>query len=125
MTTTMVERWNRALLEINEWAAAVDSMRSKFTELERTVGTRFHKVLAALEARALLHGEPKTSNTDPFDYYRRILLHPFQVFLVEHNWAAAFRDSEDYSGLEHLPNQWDFRTPYPDCCFELTVCGRR
>lgn len=40
-----------------------------------------------------------------------------QVFVVEHDWAAAFKGATDFDG--------DFRAPYERCCFEFKITGKR
>jgi hypothetical protein len=41
-----------------------------------------------------------------------------EVFVVEHDWAAAFEGAQDYAGND------DWRLPYDLCCFEFRLSGR-
>ena len=41
-----------------------------------------------------------------------------QVFVVQHNWGAAFSKADDFKGGEWL-------LPYRDCVFEFRITGRR
>lgn len=41
-----------------------------------------------------------------------------QLFVVEHNWAAAFRNAAGYDGME-------YKLPYDECAFEMKMGGKR
>jgi hypothetical protein len=41
-----------------------------------------------------------------------------QIFLVQHDWAAAFQNATDF-------DEGDFRLPYQECIFEFRIAGRR
>ena len=109
----MGARWDKAVIETNEW--------SKSLQLERPPGTAFHRALDAWKANDFLY-YPTVEPAEAAAYHDRLLSRPYQVFLVEHDWAAAFRGSQDYEGL---PDQWDFLTPYPECCWEFQISGKR
>ncbi len=113
MGADMAVRWNAAVLETNEWV--------KQLTLQRASGSRFHKALFALQQSDVLH-HPGFDLATAIDYYRRILDHEYQVFVVEHDWAGAFEGSGEFDAL---PEKFDFRMPYPDCCFEFQLNGKR
>src|SRR5438045_2910569 len=107
MSADMGVRWNAAVRETNEWV--------KQLTLQRATGTRFHKALSALHQRDVLH-YPGVELEKALDYYRGILDHEYQIFVIEHDWAGAFEGASEFEGF---PEKWDFRTPYPDSCFEF------
>jgi hypothetical protein len=113
MATSMGVRWNAAVLETNEWI--------KELKLQRAIGSHLHKALGAIDSGDALH-HPETDTATAMDYYRGLLDKEDQVFVVEHDWAAAFEEAEESGGM---PAQWDFRTPYPNCCFEFQLNGKR
>lgn len=41
-----------------------------------------------------------------------------QVFVVQHDWAAAFKDAQDFDG-------GDYALPFDEVCFELRISGKR
>jgi hypothetical protein len=60
-----------------------------------------------------------------FDYvahYRRLFDHRFHVFLIEHDWAAAFANS---NMLGDPTQSIEFRPPYDHTCHEFLISGKR
>ncbi len=112
----LIDRWNNAIKEVIAW--------SPHAHLERAQGTQFHHALTALLERDLVR-TPQATEQEHEDWYRKALEHPFQVFVIEHDWAAAFADAEDFANKDDWPVKVDFRLPYPECCFEFQFSGKR
>jgi hypothetical protein len=71
---------------------------------------------------------PQASDEAHRSWYRQTLEPPYQVFLIEHDWAAAFARADEFGDPrvnEQGKEIWDFSLPYPDCCFEFQFSGRR
>lgn len=100
-----------ALEELMPWMESL-AKSPRSVVLERAEGAAFHKVMGKGNALYLLadDGKPSTLNLEGFE--------DAQVFVVQHNWAAAFSGAQDFLGGE-------FRLPYETCCFEFRVSGRR
>lgn len=98
-----------------EWATAHKSFR-----LEAPQKSSWHKVREAFEAGHIIHGkenekgeiERAGAEFDPF-----FTTEP-QVFLVEHDWSAAFTKATDF-------DEGEFPMPFANCAFEFMVSGRR
>lgn len=103
----IIDRWNSAIREIDDWKESA--------RLERAEGTQLHNALTALAENGLVQA-PEVGQREHTDWYRSILDHHFQIFVIEHDWAAAFSGAGE---TEPGQDVWDFRLPYPDCCFEF------
>lgn len=85
--------------------------------LEKPSGTKFHDFMAALREGAVVDvtQQEGLQSAKVRDEYLE-MLDPISVFLVEHDWASAFRNAEDYAGGEiHLPDE--------ACAFECRIGG--
>lgn len=108
-------RYEPAVRELVEWVNRL--------VLQRPVGSQLHNLLEDWKTGKLIR--PRTSAGEDFDAHTARLLSPkFQVFLIEHDWSSAFDDVEGFAPDPDGPT-YDFRTPYPDCCFELFLSGKR
>jgi hypothetical protein len=92
--------------------------------LGRVDQSAWHKVREAHEATKILWG---SVDVDGFDSgnnfkidgsYDPYLIHEPQIFLVQHNWAAAFDGAKDFS-------EGEFPLPFDHCAFEFRLDGRR
>lgn len=108
-----IERWNRAEMEVTGLAGDC--------RLRAAGNSRFQHFVAAFERGDLLHPH----DADPreaIDFYRQHFDRPFQVVVVEHDWARAFGAAID-SG--EIAGDHDYRLPFPQTLFEFNVSGRR
>jgi hypothetical protein len=74
---------------------------------KNTVGRRHLFVDALLSDR--VHGTEEA--------WKRADWSEVQSFVVQHDWAAAFKHATDYLDAD------DFRLPFPSCCFEFRISG--
>lgn len=81
---------------------------------ERPVGTKMHEFRAAYDANTLANVTLKSTSAAPFLREWETV----HVFVVEHDWRSAFAGA-DIGDIEER------KTPYPLCCFELVISGRR
>lgn len=114
MESTFEKRWDAAIYESRDWGSNPQIMRAH--------GSSFHKFLEAYHARDLLYF-PSHDRANAYAYFARQFVRPFQIFVVQHDWAAAFRGAE-ISG-DARKGEDDFRLPYPDCLFEFEISGKR
>lgn len=106
-------RWNPIIHETRAWVAG--GLR-----LQRPNGSVLHQLIEAYQAKELVAPD----DDDNTEYWRSILGHEFHPFVIEHDWAAAFANSDidlaEDIGLARLGP-----IPYPHCCFEFMVSGKR
>lgn len=97
-------------------ASAVETLRKWASQsslpMSNPNGSSWHKLLAAWRSLEVVQGTNDDREQESF-----FAMEP-KVFLVEHDWAVAFRDGAEFgSGA--------FRLPYPACCFEFVLGGKR
>jgi hypothetical protein len=107
-------RWNAAIHESLQWVANA--------RLERAGGSVFHRLATALRAGDLLH-HPGSDPADAHAFYRLHFDRPFEIFVVEHDWATAFDGALETGALGDGGD--GYRLPYPECCFEFVIAGKR
>lgn len=98
-----------------KWIESYESFR-----LEAPHQSVWHKVRTAFDAGHIIHGGTDANGQlarvgaefDPF-----FVTEP-QVFLIEHDWSAAFAKATDFEDGE-------FPLPFANCAFEFTLSGRR
>ena len=100
---------------VNELVAWVDAG----LRLQRVDGTVFHQLLDDFRLGRMIIPETYLPGFDFDAHNRRLLNHDFQVFVVQHDWAQAFANS-DLSFDESSS-----RPPYDHCCFEFLISGKR
>ncbi len=88
-------------------------------KLQRARGTVFHKLRAA--ARPNNQASRPDVPDDYMQFMGSLVEHgDFQIFIVEHDWAAAFKNADqldvDLTGV---------KLPYPLSIFEFVISGRR
>jgi hypothetical protein len=103
----------RVKSERNEWGdkhtadtAEIDLRLSGELRLEKPQGSSLHHLIDCMKAKG---------HTD-HPYLGAI--GKFESFIVEHDWAEAFKGAEDFDG-------GDFRLPFDNTCFEFRVNGLR
>jgi hypothetical protein len=93
--------------------------------IENPQSTAWHKVRAAYLGKRILLGD--VNKADAVFNYEQLKIGdthaPFfdeepQVFLIEHNWAAAFEGASDF-------DEGEFPLPYQHSAFEFVLSGRR
>lgn len=104
--TDKARREISASTEIIEWMRA--GLRA-----ERISGTRMHDFRTAVLADNLANVQIKFPDALFPGGWSTI-----GVFVVEHDWASAFAEAE-------IENITERRLPFPVCCFELNISGRR
>lgn len=104
---TMQERVPAAL-ELKEWMA-------RPPKLEKADGSALHRMVAAmLGSRLIWMLSP--ADTDPARQLTGVT--QMQSFVVQHDWASAFKGAEEYEA-------GDFELPYDLNCFEFRITGKR
>lgn len=93
--------------------ACKDWLETNPSRLESPRGSVWHKLLEARQAGRVLY-IPKDDEGRAALFFE----HQPQVFVVEHNWAAAFSGADDFAG-------GSFRLPFDLTCFEFKTSGRR
>jgi len=81
-------------------------------KLEKNDCSRLHQLISALKLQYKYMPEA-IKGGNPLDY-------PWDEvtpFVVEHDWAAAFKNATDY-------NEGSFNLPYERCAFEFRISGR-
>lgn len=92
--------------------------------LQRPNGTKLHYLIDDWKTGKLARPSQDHTSGQAFDLHTaQLLSREYQVFLVEHDWAGAFEGSKDFA-VDIGVTPYDFRTPYPDCCFEFTISGK-
>lgn len=103
-------RKHDAVGELHNWFSAPFVM-------QKPNGSAAHRVVSAfrngawIEPLASRRPDGRPDNRDALDGLE-------QIFLVEHDWAAAFAKAEDFAGGV-------FRLPYKVCLFEFQISGHR
>jgi hypothetical protein len=104
-----------AITELKTWVDAPLIM-------QRARGTQLHSLIDDWRSNKLFR--PRPAQDEDFDAHTARLLSPdFQVFVVEHDWATAFEGSSEFA--KKPGTEFDFRMPYPHCCFEFFISGKR
>jgi len=80
--------------------------------LAQPQGSAWYKLRDAWKRNAVLNG-----TTDAADQSKYFQSEP-HVIVVEHDWAKAFSGAGDF-------NAGEFHLPFPRCCFEFQMGGRR
>lgn len=83
--------------------------------LEKPQGTSVHHFLDHLHEVEKIKGAP--TDAESLNAYT-FIKSDFQSFVVEHNWAAAFENVQDFDG-------GDVRLPFQFTCFEFRISGIR
>jgi hypothetical protein len=78
---------------------------------ERAAGTRMHEFVQAARSDDLVNAQME-------DSLRAIVDGTVGIFVVEHDWAGAFAEADIGEVTER-------KLPFPQCCFELGISGRR
>jgi len=105
--------------EFNGWTGEDGTGR-----LERATGSRAHILQTAIENDRIVMWST-VGRDDAKDSSRAVLSHvdeplPIgQVFVVEHDWDAAFAGAEDFDDVRR-----EFHLPYENVCFEFQVSGK-
>lgn len=91
----------------------------KELKLERATGSRAHALRDAMDNGKLVTWD----EYDPGGTLRYVAARESEVigesFVVEHDWAAAFKGAQDFvDGAE-------YRLPFDHCCFEFQIGGTR
>jgi hypothetical protein len=105
------QRWNAAIDETGAWLQ--DRLR-----FARANGSVLHQLLDAWHNDELIYG-PMQDNWNPSVHFKALLDFKFHTFVVEHDWAGAFANSDLHLNLEEL------RQPYNHCSFEFEISGKR
>jgi hypothetical protein len=80
--------------------------------MQRPVGSAWHKLSEAFRAgRVAYHQQALNGASGFFDASPH-------VFVVEHDWASAFRGAEDFA-------DGNYKLPFDLCCFEFQISGAR
>lgn len=98
-----------ALKALEPWAS-----RERF-QLERNDCSRLHKLVEAHAAGKVINGDTKL----PLPMDHAAWLEEAKPFVVQHDWAAAFANAEEYKGTAD-----DFILPYQLSAFEFRMSGR-
>lgn len=93
-------------------AWAVEAYEAK---MEPPGGSGWHKLVEALEAGKVFS---VAKPAEPLFVVNAFIGDPPQIFVVEHDWAAAFEGATDI-------DQGDYHLPYPHCAFEFRFAGTR
>lgn len=94
-----------------EWDNRID----EGAKLEPPGGSGWHKLVEAYEA-----GKVFSISSDPAPLFvlEAFIGHPPQIFVIEHDWGAAFAGATDIEDGEYY-------LPYQHCAFEYRMCGNR
>lgn len=108
-----LENMQAAFAEIEEWAKS-----GGFT-LERPTGSVIHQLRQdIIDGTALVFHMRKEFPRVADDYEQEVFAES-QIFLVEHDWAAAFAKAGDYE------DDAEFHLPFEVCVFEFKISGHR
>lgn len=83
--------------------------------LQRPVGSAWHKLLEAYASGKL---EVIPTDMDRAKHVEPFFKEPPHVFVIEHDWAAAFNGATDYA-------EGEYKLPFDQCCFEFRISGQR
>lgn len=110
----------------NLWSGAVAETRTWMggeLRLQRPDGSVLHQLLEAWRKREIIEGSPRFGFTsDPVTHFASLLDANFHVFVVEHDWASAFANSNIKLFSK---DEMEFIQPYEHCCFEFLISGKR
>jgi hypothetical protein len=112
---------------MNELFGSEASLRdwAKNARLMKAMGTKLHHLRAAVSPDNLM---ARPENFEPAQQLEKMfgtLLHDrvdgvrLHAFVVEHDWARAFENAEDFGDDAQV------RLPFPACLFEFSISGRR
>lgn len=117
-----VERNIRSLDEEKAWATKTKDAYGELLEwldaplvLQKPPATMFHQLRQAVIDDEALIAAQLNNPIEPADYEE--CWRDAAVFVVEHDWAAAFDKGQDYEGGE-------FKLPDETCVFEFRIGGR-
>lgn len=99
----------RILEGLRPWAKRQDYA------LERNDCSRLHKLGEAIRAGKVINEDGSMVHKDR--QANAAIWENAQPFVVQHDWAAAFKGATDYV-------DGDFRLPYTHCAFEFRISGR-
>lgn len=97
--------------EIKAWASGP-------LTLEKPPGTMFHKLIDQANESQLIIVEHLLRKRPDDSKELADSIVDASVFVIEHNWAGAFRNAKDYVGGE-------YRLPDDVCAFEFRISGRQ
>lgn len=97
--------------EVENWA------KSGNFKLERPTGSHLHHLRQDILCGAA-HVYHKRKGHSPPDDYESVFAES-HVFLVEHDWGAAFANAGEYA------EGWEYHLPFEVCVFEFKVNGRQ
>lgn len=83
----MGAKWDKAVIETDEWA--------KSLQLERPCGTAFHRALDAWKANEFLY-YPTVEPAKAAAYHDGLMSRSYQVFLVEHDIVGGVLAYNNY-----------------------------
>jgi hypothetical protein len=114
-----VDVMNKELSEIEDEVALkaeIEDWLAKPMVMQKPQGSAWHKIQDATRRKEVFSLKPNGAGLGKAsvkgDYSKA------NVFVIEHDWAAAFEGSEGYEDTE-------VRLPYGLCVFELRLSGRR
>lgn len=110
----------RAVDSGREQVAALESIRpwlyrTSF-QLEANDCSRIHKLHEAFRAGRVINVGKTLAPPDTTDLMGQQWINGNQPFVVQHDWAAAFKNATDYA-------DGPFRLPYDLCAFEFRISG--
>jgi hypothetical protein len=106
-----VDELRRIDEEYQAWRE-IDRIARRPISFAKPQSSQLHDLLEWLKAGAEHVKEPDYISS--FD----VICKNTHVFLIEHNWHAAFKNARDFDGGE-------IKYPYPMSCFELQIPGAR
>lgn len=106
------ERRYKAVAELADW------IRRGSAVLERPGHSIFHNFLEEQASLVIVNDELLLQPGWALDL-EQSKFDDYQVFLVEHDWAAAFKNATDFAEGE------EFKAPYDRCAFEFKFSGMR
>jgi hypothetical protein len=105
-----MEQQAAALTEFIAWMKQHRAPPQPALSLQPATASHYHKMRDNIVTRV---GDDMRSNP---------LLDEMQVFVLEHNWAAAFRDNAQVNTGSYA--EADFHLPFPNCAFEFRISGK-
>ena len=107
----------------NLWNGAVTETRTSITVVVCDADGQYSTSLEAWRNREIIEGSPRLGFTsDPVTHFASLLDANFHVFVVEHDWASAFANSNIKLFSK---DEMEFIQPYEHCCFEFLISGKR
>jgi hypothetical protein len=112
MTVEMQFTYEALGEEIEAW------LHKRPLQLQKPVGTALHKLVTSSQDDQIITFGPEDGE------HKEILDHNLQTFLLEHDWAGAFQNSNliDEAAAQ---TGWGPTLPYDHCCFEFQISGKR